>query len=304
MTELHSGAARSAARPAAGPASRSVELSALVKRFGRTTAVSGIDLTLDGGVVGLLGPNGAGKTTLLRMLATVLAPDTGDLRLLGYDPARPDERLEIRRRLGYLPQAPALYGSFTALELVDYVAVLKEHTDRDWRVHECRRVLDLVGLHDRVTSKIRTLSGGMRQRVALAAALLGSPDLLVLDEPATGLDPEQRLELRSLLADTATRGTVVLSTHNTGEVAALCQRVVVMTEGGVRFDGTPAELRGLAEGRVWESSTADPRALRSWMTAEGAFRNLGDLPSGVAPSVATLDDGYFLAVLGHRGAER
>jgi ABC-2 type transport system ATP-binding protein len=277
-------------------ATRSVRLSSLVKRFGRTAAVDGIDLTLDGGVVGLLGPNGAGKTTLLRMLATVLAPDAGDLRLLGRDPARPDERLEIRRRLGYLPQAPALYGSFTALELVDYVAVLKEHTDRDWRTRECHRVLELVGLRDRASSRIRTLSGGMRQRVALAAALIGSPDLLVLDEPATGLDPEQRLELRSLLADTATRGTVVLSTHNTAEVAALCQRVVVMTAGAVRFDGTPAELRGLADGRVWESPEADTRALRSWMTADGAFRNLGDLPSGVVPCAATLDDGYFLAV--------
>ena len=283
------------------PTARSLELSALVKRFGRTTAVDGIDLSVDGGVVGLLGPNGAGKTTLLRMLATVLAPDAGRLRLLGYDPARPDERLEIRRHLGYLPQAPALYGSFTALELVDYVAVLKEHTDRDWRVHECRRVLDLVGLSDRVNSKVRTLSGGMRQRVALAAALLGSPDLLVLDEPATGLDPEQRLDLRALLADTATRGTVVLSTHNTAEVAALCQRVVVMTAGAVRFDGTPAALRGLAEGRVWESETPDRRALRSWMTAEGAFRNLGDLPSGVDACAATLDDGYFLVVRTQRG---
>jgi len=277
-------------------AGRSVALSALTKRFGRTTAVDGIDLTLDGGVVGLLGPNGAGKTTLLRMLATVLAPDAGSLQLLGLDPSQADERLELRRRLGYLPQAPALYGSFTALELVDYVAVLKEHTDRERRAQECARVLDLVGLGERRNSRIRALSGGMRQRVALAAALLGSPDLLVLDEPATGLDPEQRLELRSLLADTATRGTVVLSTHNTAEVAALCQRVVVMTAGSVRFEGTPGELRGLAEGRVWESPTADPRATRSWMTADGAFRNLGDLPAGVVPSPATLDDGYFLAV--------
>jgi ABC-2 type transport system ATP-binding protein len=275
---------------------RSVELSGLTKRYSRTTAVDGVDLVLDGGVVGLLGPNGAGKTTLLRMLATVLAPDAGGLRLLGLDPARSEERLEIRRRLGYLPQAPALYGSFTAWELVDYVAVLKEHTDRDRRRQECARVLDLVGLRDRRNSRIRTLSGGMRQRVALAAALLGSPDLLVLDEPATGLDPEQRLELRSLLADTATRGTVVLSTHNTAEVAALCQRVVVMTAGAVRFAGTPAELRGLAEGRVWESPAADPRALRSWMTADGSFRNLGDLPAGVEACPATLDDGYFLAV--------
>ena len=151
-------------------------------------------------MIGLLGPNGAGKTTLLRMIATVLAPDAGDLRLLGLDPANADERLEIRRRLGYLPQSPGLYPGFTPFDLVDYVAVLKEHTDRAWRREETRRVLESVGLQDVMHKKIRALSGGMKQRVALAAAMIGGPDLLVLDEPATGLDPDQRLQLRSLLS--------------------------------------------------------------------------------------------------------
>lgn len=279
-------------------ASATVATAGLTKRYRRTTAVDGLDLSLRGGVVGVLGPNGAGKTTLLRLLATVLAPDAGQVRLLGRDPARPADRLEIRRRLGYLPQSPELYPGFTAFELLEYVATLKEHTDRGWRARECARVLELVGLQDRMHHKIRALSGGMQQRVALAASLIGTPDLLVLDEPATGLDPEQRIELRSVLADTAQRGTVLLSTHNTGEVAALCSHVVVMTHGTVVYDGTPDGLRNLASGRVWESAAPDPAADRSWMTADGTYRHLGTPPAGVTLSAPTLDDGYLLAVRG------
>jgi ABC-2 type transport system ATP-binding protein len=277
-----------------------IRTTGLRKSFRGVRAVRDVELDLGGGVVGLLGPNGAGKTTLLRMLATVLAPDTGELRLLGRDPRRPAERLEIRRRLGYLPQAPSLYGGFTVLEMVEYVAVLKEQTDATARRHDATRVLESVGLGDVMHRRIRTLSGGMRQRVALAAALLGKPELLVLDEPATGLDPEQRIELRSLLSETARRGTVVLSTHNTSEVAALCQRVLVMRDGQIHYDGTPQALRTVAEGRVWEADEPDPRAARSWMTAEGRHRHVGVPPDGVEPAVPTLEDGYLFVTRGGR----
>jgi ABC-2 type transport system ATP-binding protein len=275
-----------------------IALDALTKAFGGTRAVDGVSLTGGRGVIGLLGPNGAGKTTLLRMVATVLAPDTGDLRLLGLDPAKPDERVEIRRRLGYLPQSPGLYPGFTAYDLVDYVAVLKEHTDRDWRQHEVRRVLESVGLQDVMHQRIRRLSGGMRQRVALAAAMVGAPELLVLDEPANGLDPDQRLRLRSLLSQSQ---TVLMSTHNISEVAALCQRVYVMFEGRLRFSGTPAELAGLADGRVWEDDRQDPQAIRSWLTATGTYRHLGDPPAGAEVVPPTLDDGYLLLARRERG---
>ena len=234
-----------------------IEASGLTRRFGSTRAVDGVDLVADGGVVGLLGPNGSGKTTLLRMLATVLAPQDGTLRLLGFDPGRASERIEIRRRLGYLPQDVGLYRGFTAYELVDYVAVLKEMTDGARRRDEVRRVLEAVDLADVMHKKIRALSGGMRQRVALASAMLGSPRLLVLDEPAAGLDPEQRLRLRSILSDAGRDGTVVLSTHHTDEVAALCHRVVVLLGGRVRFVGSPAELAGIAAG-----GCGSPRARR------------------------------------------
>jgi ABC-2 type transport system ATP-binding protein len=271
-----------------------VATTGLTKRFGRTLAVDHLDIALSGGVIGVLGPNGAGKSTLLRMLATVLAPDEGGLRLLGHDPASPAGRVAIRRRLGFLPQSPRLYPAFTPRELVDYVAVLKEHTDRRVRRPEVTRVLEAVGLTTVMHRKIRTLSGGMHQRVALAAALLGDPCLLVLDEPATGLDPEQRLELRSLLARSAQRGGVVLSTHNTGEVTALCQQVLVMRAGGIRFHGTPAELVEAARGRVWESEQPDASATLSWMTASGDHRHIGDPPAGATPAEPTIEDGYLL----------
>ncbi|KQX64382.1 ABC transporter ATP-binding protein [Angustibacter sp. Root456] len=266
----------------------------LTKSFGATRAVDHLSLTLSPGVVGLLGPNGAGKTTLLRMLATVLAPDDGSLTLLGRDPSRPAERLEIRRRLGYLPQSPALYPGFTAFDLVDYVALLKEHTDATWRREECRRVLEAVGLSDAMHRKVKTLSGGTRQRVALATALIGSPELLVLDEPATGLDPDQRLRLRSVLSRAAASATVVLSTHNTAEVAALCQEVYVVLHGQVRFRGTPAELAAVADGQVWVDDREDSQALRCWQTADGTFRHLGVPPTGAEVIEPTLDDGYLL----------
>jgi ABC-2 type transport system ATP-binding protein len=268
-----------------------IDATALTKTFGASRAVDEVTVSTGRGVIGLLGPNGAGKTTLLRMAATVLAPDTGELRLLGLDPGRGGERVQIRRRLGYLPQNPGLYPGFTAYDLVDYVAVLKEHTDRAARQREVRRVLEVVELHDVMHKKIRTLSGGMRQRVALAAALLGDPDLLVLDEPANGLDPDQRLRLRSVLSQAP---TVLMSTHNISEVSALCQRVFVMFSGRIRFAGTPAELAGLALGRVWEDERQDPAAIRSWLTSTGTYRHLGDPPSGAQQVDPTLDDGYLL----------
>jgi ABC-2 type transport system ATP-binding protein len=279
------------ATPTTHTAAGTVAIDGLTKAFGGARAVDDVSLSGGRGVIGLLGPNGAGKTTLLRMVATVLAPDSGDLRLLGLDPAKADERVEIRRRLGYLPQSPGLYPGFTAYDLVDYVAVLKEHTDRAWRRREVRRVLESVGLQDLMHKKIRRLSGGMRQRVALAAAMVGDPELLVLDEPANGLDPDQRLQLRSLLSQSQ---TVLMSTHNISEVSALCQSVYVMFSGRVRFSGTPAELAGLADGRVWEDDRQDPQAIRSWLTATGTYRHLGDPPVGAEAVAPTLDDGYLL----------
>ena len=273
-----------------------VEIADVRKRFGRTTALQGVTFDITAGITALLGPNGAGKTTLMRMMATVLAPDDGRLRLMGWDPQVADERLAIRRRLGYMPQEPGFHRSFTAFEFVDYVAILKEMTDRRARHDEVRRVLGLVGLDGESGRKIKALSGGMRRRVALAQSLLGDPDLLVLDEPTAGLDPEQRLRFRELVSDRAADRTVVLSTHQTEDVAALCQRVVVMLDGQVLFEGTPRELTDVADGRVWVADERAVGARLSWRTPDGAHRNIGDAPAGAELLTPTLEDGYLLLV--------
>jgi ABC-2 type transport system ATP-binding protein len=266
----------------------------LEKRFGRTRAVAGVSLAAGPGITGLLGPNGAGKTTLLRMLATVLAPDAGRLRLLGRDPGRAEDRLAIRRRLGYVPQEPGFHMSFTAFEFVDYVAILKEMTDRRARHDDVRRVLALVGLEDVMHRRIKALSGGMRRRVALAQALLGDPELLVLDEPIAGLDPEQRLRFREVLSGLAEERTVLLSTHQTEDVTALCRRVVVLDGGAARFDGAPTELAELAHGKVWVADERDAAAALSWRTGDGRHRHVGGAPAGAELVAPTLEDGYLM----------
>ena len=271
-----------------------VVVDAVTKSFGRTRALDAISLTAPVGVTGLLGPNGAGKTTLLRILATVLAPDSGRVELLGRDPGLTRDRLEIRRRLGYLPQEPGFHRAFTVFDFVDYVAILKEMTDRRSRHDEVRRVLALVGLGNVGGKRIRQLSGGMRRRVALAQSMLGDPDLVVLDEPTAGLDPEQRVRFREVMSALGERRTVILSTHQTEDVAALCTRVVVLAGGRARWVGTPRELIDLAGGHVWLADARDPAAQLSWRTGEGRHRNLGDPPAGADLIEPTIEDGYLL----------
>ena len=273
-----------------------VSASGLSLRYGGTAALDDVSLRLHEGVTGLLGPNGAGKTTLLRVLATAVPADRGAFTVLGHDPGTTAGRQEVRRRLGYLPQTPGFHPDFTAFAFVDYVAILKELTDRAARHREVRRVLEAVDLSEVRGKRIKRLSGGMRQRVALAAALLGDPGLLLLDEPTVGLDPEQRMRFREVIAEAGQGRTVLLSTHQTEDVAMLCHRVIVMAHGRVRFDGTPAELTARAAGRVWSSTERDPRARAGWRTGLGTFRNVGDPPQDADLLEPTLEDGYLLVL--------
>jgi ABC-2 type transport system ATP-binding protein len=275
-----------------------VSAAGLSLRYGSTRALDDVSLRLGEGVTGLLGPNGAGKTTLLRVLATAAPADSGSFTVLGHDPGTTAGRQEVRRVLGYLPQTPGFHPDFTAFEFVDYVAILKELTDRAGRHQEVRRVIEEVDLSDVRGKRIKKLSGGMRQRVALAAALVGDPGFLVLDEPTVGLDPEQRMRFRELIARAGEGRTVLLSTHQTEDVAMLCNRVVVMAAGVIRFDGTPAELTARAAGRVWSSAERDPGAMAGWRTGLGVFRNVGDPPPGAELVEPTLEDGYLITLDG------
>jgi ABC-2 type transport system ATP-binding protein len=276
-------------------AASSASLEGISKRFGSAEALIGIDLTLAQGVTGLLGPNGAGKTTLLRILATVLAPTSGEVRLLGRNPDDLDERIQVRRTLGYLPQELGFPRGFTTFRFVDYMAVLKEWHESGPRHAEVRRVLDLVGATAFSTKRIRVLSGGQRRRVALAQALIGNPRLLVLDEPTTGLDPEQRAVLRGVLSSAGRRSTVLLATHQTEDVAALCERVIILDGGQVRWAGRVIDLVGTAVGKVWLADRSDAGALTSWRTGTGRHHHVGPHPPSDAQLVEpSLEDAYLL----------
>jgi ABC-2 type transport system ATP-binding protein len=224
-----------------------VEIIEVTRRFGRTEAVAGVSLETDAGVFGLLGPNRAGKTTLLRMMATVVPPSAGRLELLGRDPSAYAPRREIRRRLGYLPQNLGYYPGFTVAEFVEYFALLKEMPPG--RVPRAvAAAIERVNLGGKARAKLRTLSGGMLRRVGIAQAIVNEPELLLLDEPTAGLDPEQRMSFRALLRDLGERSTVVVSTHLVEDVGAACTQVALMDAGKIVFHGTPAELSTLGEG--------------------------------------------------------
>ena len=226
-----------------------IEITELTRRFGRTMAVAGVDLEAGPGVYGLLGPNGAGKTSLLRMMATVIPPSSGKLRLLDRDPGQYGPRREIRRRLGYLPQSLGYYPGFTVLEFIEYFALLKDMPAAQVPGAVAAAV-ERVELGGKARAKLRTLSGGMLRRVGIAQAIVNEPELLLLDEPTAGLDPEQRVQFRGLLRDMGQRATVVVSTHLVEDVGAACTKVALMDEGKIVFSGTPDELtvRGVGHG--------------------------------------------------------
>ena len=206
-----------------------------------------MDLQLGPGVFGLLGPNGAGKTSLLRMLATVLPPSSGEIRLLDRDPRGAAARREIRRRLGYLPQNLGYYPSFTVVEFIEYFALLKEMPSAAVPKAVAAAV-ERVDLGVKAKAKLRTLSGGMLRRVGIAQAIVNDPDLLLLDEPTAGLDPEQRVQFRSLMRVLGESATVIVSTHLVEDVGAACAEVALMSDGKIVFRGTPAELTARGEG--------------------------------------------------------
>ncbi len=248
-----------------------VDISEVTRRFGRAQAVAGVSLEAGPGVFGLLGPNGAGKTTLLRMLATVIPPTSGRIQLLGRDPGGYGPRREIRRRLGYLPQNLGYYPGFTVAEFVEYFALLKEMPPRQVP-KAVATAIERVDLGDRARSKLRTLSGGMLRRAGIAQAIVNEPELLLLDEPTAGLDPEQRVAFRALLRDLAERAAVIVSTHLVEDVGAACSQVAVMEAGRIVFHGTPDELIECGEGTGAIGDAPLERGYSSVLAASRAAR--------------------------------
>jgi ABC-type multidrug transport system ATPase subunit len=266
---------------------------------GNLRALAGLDLTLAPGMFGLLGPNGAGKSTLMRTLAGLQLPDAGSIKLCGIDILA--DPYAVRRRLGYLPQSFGAYPYIGCRALLRHMAVLKGLPDDARTARQVDELLGLTNLTAHASRPVSKFSGGMRQRFGIAQALLGDPDLLILDEPTAGLDPEERLRLYNLLSQLSAERIVLLSTHIVDDVEQLCQEVAIIQRGRIVARGTTDELVGGLAGAVWEgpaiSVPAAPAVLLNSSFRRGAavHRYLGTVSPGpdFVPVPPSLEDRYF-----------
>ncbi len=217
-----------------------IEVSGLTKRYGKNTAVDHLSFRVKKGqIYGFLGPNGAGKTTTMNMLTGYLAPTEGQIRIDGHDIS--EEPVEARRRIGYLPEIPPLYLDMTPLEYLRFAAELKG-VAKEKRESEVERVMEKTQIQDMQDRLIRHLSKGYRQRVGLAQALLGDPEVLILDEPMVGLDPKQIIEIRELIRSLGKKHTVILSSHILSEITSICDHVMIISHGKLAASDTPENL--------------------------------------------------------------
>ena len=217
-----------------------IEVSGLTKRYGKNTAVDHLSFRVKKGqIYGFLGPNGAGKTTTMNMLTGYLAPTEGQIRIDGHDIS--EEPVEARRCIGYLPEIPPLYLDMTPLEYLRFAAELKG-VAKEKRESEVERVMEKTQIQDMQERLIRHLSKGYRQRVGLAQALLGDPEVLILDEPMVGLDPKQIIEIRELIRSLGKKHTVILSSHILSEITSICDHVMIISHGKLAASDTPENL--------------------------------------------------------------
>ncbi|HEX2833919.1 MAG TPA: ABC transporter ATP-binding protein [Thermoanaerobaculia bacterium] len=230
--------------------------------------VRDVSFQVNGGVLGLLGPNGAGKTTLMQMLATVTKPTQGRITFRGTDVlAKPDV---LRRKLGYLPQDFGVYENLTAIEFLSYFAALKGVRGKT----KIQDMLEMVNLHHVANRAVGGFSGGMKQRLGIAQALINDPDLVIVDEPTAGLDPEERVRFRNVLSDLGGERLVILSTHIVSDVESIATEIAIMKEGQLVTLATPEALMKEAEGNVWEAVLPSQQfdELRRTMNVSGAVR--------------------------------
>ena len=219
-------------------------------------AIKDVTLEIESGMFGLLGPNGAGKTTLMRILVTLMKPSIGSVHVNEMDLMK--HRREIRAMLGYLPQDFRFFSKLSTWEFLDYVASLAGLKERRTRQIAVEEMLEQVGLYDVRDRQANKLSGGMKRRLGIAQALIGDPKIVVVDEPTTGLDPEERIRFRNLLSDMSARNIIIiLSTHIVGDISSSCKSMALLNRGEVAFNGPPDALMDMAKGHVWQIDAID-----------------------------------------------
>ena len=257
-----------------------IQVTGLTRRYGSVLAVSDLSFSIkEGEIVGFLGPNGAGKTTTMNMLTGCLRPSAGTIMLGGFD--IDTDAAEARKKIGYLPETPPLYPDMTVEEYLDFVYRLKQC--KLPQEEHIRQVCTMAGLTDVYGRIIRNLSKGYRQRVGLAQALIGNPDILILDEPTVGLDPKQIIEIRETIRSLGQNHTVILSSHILPEVQAVCDRILVIHHGKIVADGTSAELSERMEGAEQLDMTIEGEPA-------GVLSTLRAVP-GIAEAIVTQEDG-------------
>lgn len=222
------------------------------KFYGKKQALKSVSLSIDEGMFGLLGRNGAGKTTLMKILATLHSATEGNVQVCGIDIR---ERQKIRSITGYLPQDFSMYGNMGAYEAMDYLGVLSglKKQERKERIPE---LLDRVNLGDNYKTKVKAMSGGMRRRLGIAQAVLNNPKVLIVDEPTAGLDPEERVRFRNLLSEIAQDRIVILSTHIVGDIEAACEKVAILDNGDIKYDGTVENMLNMASGKIFTAEVS------------------------------------------------
>jgi ABC-type multidrug transport system ATPase subunit len=287
-----------------------LEISNLSKTYPNgVQALKDVSLAIPAGMYGLLGPNGAGKSTLMRTIATLQQPDTGSIALDGLDVLH--EPAELRRKLGYLPQDFGVYPRISALDMLDHMAVLKGFTSRKERREVVDNLLRQTNLHDVRKKALAGFSGGMRQRFGIAQALIGDPQLIIVDEPTAGLDPEERNRFLNLLSDIGENKVVILSTHIVDDVTNLCPRMAIIARGEIVRQGRPSELIDDLRGSVWvktvgrgevEAHRSRHKVISSQLYAGQSILHVladSDPGDGFEPHEPHLEDVYFATLLAH-----
>ena len=286
-----------------------LKITGLTKTYaGGTQALSGVNLEIPPGVFGLLGPNAAGKTTLMKILATLLEPDSGVAEMNGIDLIK--DKQGTRQMLGYLPQEFGFYPTFTASQMLDYFAKLKGAMNRTERARLVDALLDRVNLSASRKQRVGGFSGGMRQRLGIAQALISQPQLIIVDEPTAGLDPEERNRFHNLLSETARENAVViLSTHIVSDVSSVCSHMAIIRRGEILTFATPRQAVAEMAGSVWQANVSREQlaALKSKVNvvssqmSDGLVRvrviAKGERPTeDFSPATPTLEDYYFSLV--------
>ena len=284
-----------------------LEINGLTKTYGnKVRALDGVSLSIPKGMFGLLGPNGAGKSSLMRTIATLQAPDEGTIRFGEIDVLREPQRL--RATLGYLPQDFGVYPRMSARAMLDHLAVLKGIADAKERKRVVEGLLEQTNLAQHAKKSVASYSGGMRQRFGIAQALLGDPQLIIVDEPTAGLDPEERNRFHNLLSEIGENVVVILSTHIVEDVSDLCPQMAIMNEGRIVAGGKPGDLVAGLDGKVWATTVdkADLAAVRERFAVISERLTMGrvrvhviaDEKPGDAfePVTANLEDVYFATI--------